>query len=124
MSELVWYHATTSSRKKLIQKDSFDLKKCGQGIWGRGVYLSDSYEDSLKYGTHVVEASISDECIAKFEYEKLVGIIPDLLIEEEAGDPILKDIITRDLKKQAAAITYSDGITHLIVYKPEHLKIS
>lgn len=116
--ELVWKHATSKSRKELIQKEGFDLSSCDGGMWGEGVYFTDSFEDAMKYGPHVLEANIPNECVVEFQYENLVALIPDLLIEEEAGDPTLKEIVTQELGKEAVAITYSDGITHLVVYDP------
>lgn len=113
----LWNHATSQGCKNRILKEGFNLKNCDGGMWGKGVYFSSSDEDALKYGNHLLLAQIPSHCIAKFQYRELTTFIPDLLIEEEAGDPLLKEIVTKNLNKQTAAITYDDGVTHLVVYE-------
>ncbi|WP_336770005.1 hypothetical protein [Bacillus bombysepticus] len=118
---MIWNHGTTEIKAENILKNGFMIQSEEHGMWGRGIYLSSKSEDASNYGEIILETHISMDNVVSLQYKDIVQIIPDLLVEEEAGDPYLETYITKEKGKDAVAITYEDGIIHLVVYKPESI---
>ncbi|GAB6427531.1 hypothetical protein bcgnr5372_37460 [Bacillus luti] len=118
---MIWNHGTTETKAENILKNGYKFQSEEHGMWGRGIYLSSKPEDAYNYGNTILQTQIPMDNIVSLQYKDIVHIIQELLVDEEAGDPYLETYITEVMGKDAVAITYEDGITHLVVYKPESI---
>lgn len=111
-----WFHGTSSKLVQLIMENGFKLNDEEYGMWGRGIYLTDTHNDAKKYGRETLQVEIMSEDVFFIDYMDIQKIIPDLLVEEEAGDPDFQEYIIQTMHKKAVAIKYPDDVVHLVVY--------
>lgn len=120
--KMIWYHGTIHAEQ--ILNEGFVLPE-HTGIWGKGVYLTDSVKDALGYGSDVLEVEWDDEETLHLDYHKdIPTLFPFLSFEEEEGEPLLQRHVAF-LKKEAACIQYADGCKNLVIYDPgliEHVR--
>ena len=118
----IWYHGTIHAEQ--ILREGFVLPD-HTGIWGTGVYLTDSVKDALGYGNDVLEVEWDDDETLSLDYHKdIPKLFPFLSFEEEEGAPLLERHVAF-LKKEAASILYADGSKNLVIYDPgliEHIR--
>lgn len=114
-----WYHGTMAPEQILTQGFASPEQI---GIWGKGVYLTNSLVDASKYGAFIVEVDWDDQNTLSFDYEEdIPRYFPYLSYEEEEGAPEIQELALLKAK-EAVSIRYSDGSVHLIVYKPEMIQ--
>jgi hypothetical protein len=114
----IWYHGTNHAEK--ILEEGFSLPS-EPGIWGTGIYLTDSLEDALKYGKAVLEVEWDNNNTLQITYELDIPILfPYLSFEEEEGEPLIQQYIA-SIQKEAVSVRYSDECTNLVVYDPTRL---
>lgn len=110
-----WYHGTIHSEKVL--KEGFVVPE-QPGIWGNGVYFTDSVDDAAKYGSVVLEMEWDDDNTLHLVYESdIPPLFPFLSFEEEEGEPLLAKHAAL-LKKDAVTIRYADGCTNMVIFDP------
>lgn len=117
----VWYHGTHLEHLESIEQDG--LRVSQDGIWGVGVYLTDSLEDARGYGNTVLVFELED-LFLPFDYERDMRIFfPYLSFEEEEAEPLL-GFYCKERKFAGFSMRYKDGTCHLVVLDPGLLTIS
>lgn len=114
------YHATNFVNK--IIKEGFKIPKydiCTVGRFGAGIYFGTNAEKACEFGNieSIIVATIDDEKILKFNYNKLLDWFPnkDLSVEDYEGVIELREFIL-DKGFLGCHICYDDGDEEVVIY--------